>query len=65
MFFCVLHFVHVVGVYMQHSELLEVAGSQEPSLSEALVLRFPFTHSRVEGGEACGIFFLGRGMCPS
>lgn len=50
---------------MQHSELLEVAGSQEPSLSEALVLRFPFTHSHVEGGEACGIFFLGRGMCPS
>ena len=50
---------------MQHSELLEVAGSQEPSLSEALVLRFPFTHSHVEGGEACGIFLLGRGMCPS
>lgn len=55
----------LLKVFMKHNEMLEVAGSQESSLLEALVLRSPFTHSGVEGGEACGIFFPGRGTCPS
>lgn len=49
---------------MQHSEVLEVAGSQEPSLLEALVLRFPFTHSRVEGRRGLWDFLSGERHVP-